>query len=69
MSLSCEVCPAVIQAVNQITLSHDDFVHEIIDGDLVQEEVQALNIQGTPALFAGKVAALGASDFLQLLEK
>jgi len=52
MSLSCEVCPDVIQIINQVAILHGNFIHEIIDGNLDQDEIQRLKIAGVPAVFA-----------------
>jgi len=38
MSLTCENCPEVVQALNQITLLHGHFKHEIIDGGYASDE-------------------------------
>ncbi len=57
MSLSCENCPEVVQALNLMAALHPDFEHTTIDGALAQDEVTALAIQGVPA-----VVAPGASE-------
>ena len=50
MSLSCENCPDVVQAMNQITIVHEGMSHETIDGGLVQGEIEELGIQGVPTV-------------------
>ncbi|MBK9295076.1 MAG: alkyl hydroperoxide reductase subunit F [Oligoflexia bacterium] len=50
MSLTCENCPDVVQALNQMALLHPNFKHEVIDGSYAQEEIDALSIQGVPAV-------------------
>lgn len=54
ITLSCEVCPNVVQALNQIALIHPEVEHTVIDGDLVHDEVKHLKIQGTPAIYTDK---------------
>lgn len=50
MSLSCENCPDVVQALNQIAISHGSITHTTIDGELVQDQLAAIGIQGVPAV-------------------
>lgn len=73
ISLSCENCPEVVQALNIMATMHDQFSHEMIDGAFVQEEISALGIQGVPSVMhadqlvsSGKVSM---SDLLTKLEK
>lgn len=53
VSLTCENCPEVVQALNLMAVIHPDFVHETIDGAVAQDEVEALGIQGVPSVFSG----------------
>lgn len=70
VSLSCTNCPDVVQALNVMATFHPDFEHVLVDGELAQEEVQALGIQGVPAVFAGDVLLhVGKSDLAELLGK
>ncbi len=70
ISLTCENCPDVVQALNQMTLIHSDFQHEMIDGAYVQDEVDALGIQGVPSLVVdSKMIHSGRIHFLDLLAK
>ncbi|MGZ3800529.1 MAG: alkyl hydroperoxide reductase subunit F [Bdellovibrio sp.] len=70
VSLTCENCPDVVQALNQIALVHGSFRHEIIDGAYFQEEVKNLNIQGVPSLVANeKVFHSGRVQLLDLVSK
>lgn len=66
ISLTCENCPEVVQALNQIALVHGSLRHEIIDGGYVQEDIQALGIQGVPSLVAN--AKMFHSGRIQLLD-
>ena len=70
VSLSCHSCPEVVQALNQFALLNDDISNEMIDGALFQEQVDANNIQGVPAVFLnGKPFANGKIDTGKLIEK
>ncbi len=73
ISLSCENCPEVVQALNIMALHHPEFKHSMIDGGLVQEEVEKLGIQGVPSVMnedklisSGKI---GLVDLITKLEK
>lgn len=68
VSLSCIVCPDVVQALNLITLLHDDAQHEMIDGGMAEDEIERFGIQGVPAVFAGEeLVHVGRADFGELL--
>ncbi len=70
ISLTCENCPDVVQALNQMALIHGSFRHEIIDGGYVQEDVQKLGIQGVPSLVSNsKMFHSGRIQLLDLLAK
>ncbi len=53
VSLSCENCPEVVQALNLMALFHDDFEHEMIDGSFLPDEVERLGLRGVPGVFVG----------------
>jgi alkyl hydroperoxide reductase subunit F len=70
ISLSCENCPEVVQALNLMTIFHSDFHHEMIDGEFLQEEVQRLGIQGVPSVMHGEILiSAGKVNFIDLLKK
>lgn len=70
VSLTCENCPDVVQALNQMAILHGDFSHEMVDGGYVPEEVEKLGIQGVPSLVhEGKMIHSGRIHFLDLLAK
>ncbi len=69
VSLSCTNCPDVVQALNQMALMHADFRHEMIDGELAENDIQALGIQGVPAVVSGgAIVHVGRASFAELLE-
>ncbi len=70
ISLSCENCPEVVQALNLMTTVHPDFQHEMVDGAYAQSEVESLGIQGVPSVIAdGKLIHSGKINLLDLLAK
>ncbi len=70
ISLSCENCPDVVQALNQIVLAHGKMTHAMVDGEFVQEDLQRLNIQGVPSVFVGdELIHVGKSSLGELLGK
>jgi NADH-dependent peroxiredoxin subunit F len=69
VSLSCTNCPDVVQALNRMAVLHPDFHHEMIDGELAEADIEALGIQGVPAVVAGNaILHVGRADFAELLE-
>lgn len=70
MSLSCENCPEVVQALNLMATHHADFHHETVDGGYAQDEIEALGIQGVPAVIAdGKLIHSGKIQLVDLIGK
>lgn len=70
ISLTCENCPDVVQALNQMSILHPQFEHEMIDGAYAEEEVKKLNIQGVPSvIFENELVHSGRITFLDLLQK
>ena len=70
ISLSCENCPDVVQALNQIALTHGALSHEMIDGAFVQDELSRLNIQGVPSVMIGsELLHSGRASLVELLSK
>lgn len=72
VSLTCEICPEVVQTFNQIACLHPEISHEMVDGALVKEEVNRLNISGVPSIFAnekfihsGKISLNSAIELLE----
>jgi alkyl hydroperoxide reductase subunit F len=69
VSLSCTNCPDVVQALNQMALIHPDFQHTMIDGELAEADIEALGIQGVPAVASGNsILHVGRASFAELLE-
>ena len=70
VSLSCENCPEVVQALNVFALLHSDFSHEMVDGEIFTEEVESLKLGGVPAVVVdGDLFHSGKASLSQLLDK
>lgn len=70
VSLTCTNCPDVAQAFNLMSVINPDIRHEIVDGGINEKEVERLNIQGVPAVYAdGEFIHSGRADFGELLGK
>ncbi|MDR1984597.1 MAG: alkyl hydroperoxide reductase subunit F [Prevotellaceae bacterium] len=70
VSLTCTNCPDIVQALNLMALLNSNITHEMVDGALYQTEVDALNIQAVPSVFAdGQLLHVGKADFGTLLEE
>lgn len=69
VSLSCTNCPDVVQSLNLMAILHGDFRHEMVDGELAEEEVNRFGIQGVPAVVvADKIVHVGKATLAELLE-
>ena len=70
VSLSCHNCPDVVQTLNQFALLNPAISNEMIDGGLFQEQIEAKNIQGVPAVYLnGEPFANGKIATARLIEK
>ena len=70
VSLTCTNCPDVVQALNLMSVLNPSVSHQMVDGALYQEEVDALKIQGVPSVFAdGKLLHVGRGELGELLAK
>jgi alkyl hydroperoxide reductase subunit F len=70
VSLSCENCPDVVQALNQIALVNGQITHTMSDGELLPDEVERLGIQSVPAVYIGaKLIHSGRASLAELIAK
>lgn len=70
VSLTCENCPDIVQALNQIAIFGRQIRHVMLEGSVVQDDISRLNIQGVPAIFIGdKLIHSGRGTLLELLNK
>lgn len=69
VSLSCTNCPEVVQSLNLMAQLHGDFRHEMVDGELAEDEVRRYGIQGVPSVIAAdKLIHVGKANLAELLD-
>ena len=70
VSLSCQVCPGVVQALNLLAAVSPHVRHTMIDGALFPAEVEARRVLGVPAIFRnGEPFAQGGLGLEAILAK
>jgi NADH-dependent peroxiredoxin subunit F len=70
ISLSCQNCPDVVQALNLIAVTNPNVSHTMIDGALFQAEVERRGIMAVPAVFLnGEPFGQGRMTFAEILAK
>jgi NADH-dependent peroxiredoxin subunit F len=70
VSLTCTNCPDIVQALNMMAVLNPSITHEMVDGAINQEEVDALKLQGVPTVFAdGAQIHVGRGELSDLLAK
>ena len=70
MSLSCQNCPDVVQALNAMSVINPRIRHVAIDGALFQDEVEARKIMAVPTVYLnGEVFGQGRMGVEEILQK
>lgn len=70
MSLTCTNCPDIVQSLNIMATLGSGITHEAVDGAINQEEVERLNIQSVPTVYAnGELLHVGRGSMGDLLDK
>lgn len=70
ISLSCENCPEVVQAMNLVAIYNENIQHEMVDGEFFQDEIEELKIQGVPSVMHGnELFSSGKNNLAGLIEK
>ncbi|ABE56289.1 FAD-dependent pyridine nucleotide-disulphide oxidoreductase [Shewanella denitrificans OS217] len=70
VSLSCQTCPEVIQALNMMAAINPNITNVMIDGALFQDEVAQRNILSVPAVYLnGEPFSVGAISVVEILNK
>lgn len=70
LSLSCQNCPEVVQALNAMSVINPRIRHVAIDGALFQDEVQSRQVMAVPTLYLnGEVFGQGRMGVEALLAK
>ncbi|MGE5621995.1 MAG: thioredoxin family protein, partial [Bacillota bacterium] len=70
ISLSCQNCPEVVQALNLMAVVNPNISHVMIDGALFQDEVSARQIMAVPTVFLnGETFGQGRMSVEEILAK
>ena len=70
VSLSCQTCPGVVQALNMMAALNPNIRHTMIDGSLFQDEVAQRNIMAVPSVYLnGEAFSQGGVTLEQILKK
>jgi NADH-dependent peroxiredoxin subunit F len=70
ISLSCQNCPEVVQALNLMSVINPNIRHTMIDGALFQEEVNERKIMAVPTIFLnGQHFGQGRMELEEILAK
>ena len=70
VSLSCENCPDVVQALNLMATLHPAFEAEMVDGEFAPDDIERLRIQGVPSVVDGdELVHSGKTSLGELLGK
>jgi len=70
VSLSCQTCPGVVQALNLFATLNAGITHTMVDGSAFAEEVEKRNVRAVPMVVReDEIFAQGAVSEVQILEK
>lgn len=70
ISLSCQNCPDVVQALNLMAVLNPNITHTMIDGALFQSEVNDRNIMSVPSVYLnGQLFGQGRMSLAEILNK
>jgi len=70
VSLSCQNCPDVVQALNLLAVVNPNVRHVMVDGALFQDQVAARRIMAVPTVFLnGEVFMQGRTSLEEILAK
>ena len=70
VSLSCQSCPDVVQALNLMAVQNPRVRHTMIDGAVFQDEVERRQVMAVPAVFLnGQPFAQGRMELEEILAK
>ena len=70
VSLSCQSCPDVVQALNLMALLNPGVRHTMIDGAVFQNEVERRRVMAVPAVYLnGQPFAQGRMELAEILAK
>ncbi|RLP11948.1 alkyl hydroperoxide reductase subunit F [Propionibacterium australiense] len=68
ISLTCQNCPTVVQAINAMAVLNPRIRHTVVDGSLFRDEVEARNILATPTIYLnGELFGQGRMEAAQII--
>ncbi|RVU85927.1 alkyl hydroperoxide reductase subunit F [Leucothrix sargassi] len=70
ISLTCQNCPDVVQALNTMAVINPNISHVMIDGSVFPEEAEARKVMAVPTVFLnGEVFTQGRTSFAEVVNK
>ena len=70
VSLTCQSCPDVVQALNAMAALNPKIRHTMIDGAVFQDEVTRREVMAVPAVFLnGKAFGQGRMELAEIMQK
>ncbi len=70
ISLSCQNCPDVVQALNLMSILNPGITHTMVDGAAFKEEVESKNVMAVPTVFLnGESFSSGRMSLEEILAK
>lgn len=70
VSLTCSICPDVVQSLNVIALLNPQITNKVIDGAVAPQMVKDYNINGVPTVYAnGLLLSVGQATLGELVGK
>ncbi len=70
VSLTCSICPDVVQALDVISLLNSGISNRIIDGAVAQQTAKDYNVNGVPVVYAnGEMLSVGQASLGELVTK
>jgi alkyl hydroperoxide reductase subunit F len=70
ISLSCQTCPEVVQALNIMSAINPNITNVMIDGAMFQQEVTDRNVMAVPSVFLnGELFSQGAITLEKIIQK
>ena len=70
MSLECQNCPTVVQALNAMAVLNPNISHTAVEGSLFQDEIREKNILAVPTIYLnGELFDQGRMDAAQIVGK
>ncbi|MDE6558567.1 MAG: alkyl hydroperoxide reductase subunit F [Muribaculaceae bacterium] len=70
VSLTCTICPDVVQSLNLITLLNPSITNKIIDGAIAPQMIKDYNVNGVPVVYAnGTMLNVGQASLGELINK